>query len=206
MRALAGRALERALRRTVALDPDTQAQLRALEGRRIVIHLRGPELVFSVSVVDARLCVGPPPDEDHDTSALRVATTPGSVLAMAFAQGDAQVAPGRVEIAGDAALARQVESLVRNFRPDVEEAFAQRFGDVLGVPLSRALHRGLSAARRGASQAVEDLADWLREESRLAVAPAEMDTFLDDVDALRERTERLRSRLDRLAQRTESSA
>ena len=90
---------------------------------------------------------------------------------MALQRGEDGIAPGQVEIAGDAGLARQLEKLAREYAPDFEEAFAQRFGDVFGVPLARALRRGLAHARRGAAHAVEDSADWLREESRLAVAP-----------------------------------
>lgn len=206
LRVLAGRALEGALNRAVALDPDTHTRLQSLEGRRVVMHMQGPELALSVHVEDGRLRVGPPPETETDGPTLRVKATPGSLLAMALRRDEDGIAPGQVEIAGDAGLARQIEKLARAYAPDVEEAFAQRFGDVLGVPMARAMHRGLARARRGGRHAVEDVADWLREESRLAIAPEEMDDFLDDVDALRERTERLEARLSRLARRLEPDA
>lgn len=198
LRALAGRALERALNHAVALDPDTQQRLRTLEGRDLHVHLRGPELAMSIRVEDSRLHVGPL-SEDAPPS-LRVAATPGSLLAMALRRGDDDegVAPGKVEIAGDADLARRLEKLAREFAPDIEEAFARSFGDVLGVPLARAFREGLAHVRRSARHGIEDAADWLREEARIAVAPAEMDAFLDDVDLLREREERLEARLNRL--------
>jgi ubiquinone biosynthesis protein UbiJ len=150
--------------------------------------------------------VGPPPGDPAEGPTLRVKATPGSLLAMALKRGEDGIAPGQVDIAGDAGLARQLENLARAYAPDFEEAFAQRFGDVLGVPLARAFRRGLAHARRGARHAIEDTADWLREESRLALAPDEMDAFLDEVDALRERTERLDARLARVARRMEPDA
>ena len=206
MRVLAGRALESALNRAVDLDPDTRSQLQALEGRRVVVHMRGPELALSVHVEDGRLRVGPPPTDEAAGPTLRVKATPGSLLAMALQHGEDGIAPGQVEIAGDAGLARQLEKLARAYAPDFEEAFAQRFGDVLGVPMARAMQRGLAHARRGAKHLVEDTADWLREESRLAVGPDEMDAFLDDVDALRERVERLDARLNRFQRSVETDA
>jgi len=206
LRVLAGRALEGALQRAVDLDPDTRQRLEALEGRRVVVHLSGPELALSVHVEDGRLRVGPPPAETDGGSTLRVKASPGSLLAMALKRDEQGIAPGQVDIAGDAGLARQLEKLARAYAPDFEEAFAQRFGDVLGVPLARAFQHGLAQARRGARHATEDVADWLREESRLAVAPDEMDAFLDEVDALRERAERLDARLARLARRAEPDA
>lgn len=197
LRKLAGRALETALNHTLSLDPDTQQKLAALEGRSIQLHLRGPELVLAVTVESAQLKVGPPRDAH-----LRVAASPGSLLAMALRRGDDGVAPGKVEIAGDADLARRLEKLAGAFAPDFEEAFARSFGDVLGVPLAQAIAGGLRHARTGAAHLVEDGADWLRDEARLTPAMGEVDEFLDGVDALRERTERLEARLARLRQRT----
>ena len=202
LRKLAGRALETALNHTLSLDPDTQQKLAALNGRSLQLHLRGPEIALAVTVEDARLKVGPPQDD----SQLKVAATPGSLLAMMFRRDDDGIAPGKVEIAGDAELARRLEKLASKFAPDFEEAFARTFGDVLGVPLARAVRKGLAHARETASHLTEDTADWLRDEARVALAPGEVEGFLDGVDHLRERSERLESRVQRLVQRLQGNA
>jgi ubiquinone biosynthesis protein UbiJ len=202
LRKLAGRALETALNHTLSLDPDTQQRLAALNGRSVQLHLRGPEIALAVTVEDARLKVGPPQDD----SQLRVAATPGSLLAMMFRRDDDGIAPGKVEIAGDAELARRLEKLASKFAPDFEEAFARTFGDVLGVPLAKAVRKGLAHARETATHLTEDGADWLRDEARVALAPGEVEGFLDGVDHLRERSERLESRVQRLIQRLQGNA
>ena len=202
LRKLAGRALETALNHTLSLDPDTQQKLAGLNGRRVQLHLRGPELALAVTVDGASLRVGPPQDD----SQLKVAATPGSLLAMLLRRDDDGIAPGKVEIAGDAELARRLEKLASKFAPDFEEAFARTFGDVLGVPLAKAVRKGLAHARESVAHLTEDGADWLRDEGRIALAPGEVETFLDDVDALRERGERLESRVQRLARRLRGDA
>jgi ubiquinone biosynthesis protein UbiJ len=202
LRKLAGRALETALNHILSLDPDTQQRLAALNGRNVQLHLRGPEIALAVTVDDARLKVGPPQDD----SQLKVAATPGSLLAMMFRRDDDGIAPGKVEIAGDAELARRLEKLASKFAPDFEEAFARSFGDVLGVPLAKAVRKGLVHARETASHLTEDSADWLRDEARVAMAPGEVEGFLDGVDELRERSERLESRVQRLLQRLPGNA
>lgn len=201
LRKLAGRALETALNHVLSLDPDTQQALTALDGRRVLLHLRGPELALAVTVDGRQLRVGPPDDEASAGGTLRVASTPGSLLAMALRRDDDGVAPGQVEIAGDADLARRLQKLADRFAPDFEEAFARTFGDVLGVPLAKAVRAALIHARTSASHFVEDGAAWLRDETRVATAPGEVENFLDGVDALRERSERLASRIARLGQR-----
>ncbi|HZP65688.1 MAG TPA: SCP2 sterol-binding domain-containing protein [Rudaea sp.] len=192
-----GRLLESALDRALALDPATQAKLAALEGRRIGVTLRGIGLALALTVHGGRLEVGPHWQHAAD---LDLRATPGSLLAFALRREDSALPPGKVDIAGDAELARQVEKLLRDFRPDVEEAFARSFGDVLGVPIARGLRRALAYAADSAHALAKDGAEFLRDERRDLVAPAEMEQFLDDVDALRERADRLDARLARLAQ------
>ncbi len=194
---LLGRLLQAALNRAVALDPDTRSQLRRLDGRALSVEFKNTPLALRLAVSGETLEVGPAFAGD---SALRVAATPGSLVAMLLRRGDdAALAPGKVEIAGDAELARRLEKIASGYRPDFEEAFTRVFGDVLGVKIAQGFTAGLRYARERGEALVRDGADYLREESRDLIAPGEMDEFLDDVDALRERGERLEARIARLA-------
>ena len=194
-----GRLLEAALNRAVALDDETQARLGGLEGRRVGIELRGTPLALAISVDGGRLRVGP---HWQAASDLNLRAAPGSLLAFALRRGDdasagSRQAPGKVDISGDAELARRVVQRLPGFRPDIEEAFAKTFGDTLGVPLAGALQAAFEWSRESAESLVRDGAEFLRDDSRDLVAPAEMDAFLDAVDALRERADRLAARIDR---------
>lgn len=194
---LLGRLLQAALNRALALDPDTRSQLRRLDGRALSVEFRNTPLALRLAVSGETLEVGPAFAGD---SALRVAATPGSLVAMLLRRGDdAALAPGKVEIAGDAELARRLEKIASGYRPDFEEAFTRVFGDVLGVKIAQGFAAGLRYARERGEALVRDGADYLREESRDLIAPGEMDEFLDDVDTLRERGERLEARIARLA-------
>jgi ubiquinone biosynthesis protein UbiJ len=193
-----GGLLEAALNRALALDAHTQDAVAALEGQRIGVELRGADLALAIAVQDGKLVVGPHWQQVADFN-LRAA--PASLLAFALRGGDdAPLPAGKIEISGDAELARRVEKLLRDFRPDVEEAFAQTFGDVLGVPLARTFQRTFVWSRATAHALLQNSAEYLREESRDLIAAAEMEQFLDDVDGVRERADRLDARVQRLAQ------
>ncbi len=195
--AVLGRALEAALNRLVGLDPETKSALSALHGRALTIDFKGAAPSLRLAVDGERLRVGPAFEGE---SALRVAATPGALLSLALARGrDASPLPGRVEIAGDAELARRLERIASRFAPDFDEAFARTFGDVLGVPLARALRGALAWSAASARGLARDTAEFLTEEGRDLVARAELDRFLDDVDTLRERADRLDARVRRLA-------
>ncbi|MEO6687573.1 MAG: SCP2 sterol-binding domain-containing protein [Dokdonella sp.] len=197
--AMLARVLEAALNRVVTLDPDTRARIGALDGRAITLDFKGTLPAMRIAVVGDRLCIGPAFAGD---SALRVAATPGSLLSLALARGkDGALPPGRVEIAGDAELARRLEQLATRFAPDFDEAFARVFGDVLGFQIARAVRGGLAWSRTSARAFAQDAAEFLTEEGRDLVAKAELESFLDDVDVARERADRLEARVRRVAAR-----
>lgn len=194
--AVLGRALEAALNRLLELDPETKSRLAALDGRAVTVDFKGAAPSLRLMVEGERLRVGPAFAGD---SALRVAATPGMLLSMALARGrDDALTPGRVEIAGDAELARRLEQIATRFAPDFDEAFARVFGDVLGFQLARGVRGALAWSRNSARNLARDTAEFLSEEGRNLVARAELERFLDEVDSLRERADRLDARVRRL--------
>ncbi len=200
LRRLGGLALTLALNRLVALDPETRDAIGKLEGRRVGVHLRGPEIAFAIAARGGTLQIEPPPGAGDDASAsdFEVNATPGALLGMVLGAGEATTRAGKVEIAGDAELAQRVQRLAREYAPDFEAAFVAVFGDVAGVSIARALHDAAQWTRDGARQVREDTVDWLRDEARLTVPAAELDAFLDGVDELRERVDRLAARVGQL--------
>jgi ubiquinone biosynthesis protein UbiJ len=180
--ALGGQALEFALNRAVALDPDLPGQLQSLEGRSIELELAAPRLAARIEVRAGRLVVGP---------AQRSRVLPGA----------AQATPGRMKIAGDIELAQSLQRIAQRYSPDLEAALSARLGDVLGVQVAKALRAGLEGVWRGSREIAEAGADYLRDEAGVLVGRAELDAFCEDVDALRDGVERSERRLQRLQQR-----
>ncbi|TAN05615.1 MAG: sterol-binding protein [Rhodanobacteraceae bacterium] len=200
LRRLGGLALTLGLNRLLALDPDAETAVTRLEGRRLGVHLAGPEIAFSIAARHGTLQIEPPPGaRDDGVNDFEVNATPGALLAMVLGRADGAAHPaGKVEIAGDAELAHRVQQLARDYKPDFEAAFAAVFGDIAGTAIARALHDAARWTGESARHLRDDTVDWLRDEARLTVPQAEMNMFLDGVDGLRERTERLAARLARL--------
>lgn len=196
IRAALGRALEIVLERALALDPETRAALEALEGRQLALALLAPPLALRLRVEAGALRVGPDRGAEAD---LGVRATLGAVLSQLLPGREPGALPvGQVRISGDAELARRVQQLAQRYDPDVEEAFTRVFGDVIGVQVARAIKRVLDGIRSGAKGLLRDTAEYLTEESRDLVPKAELDAFLDEVDELRDGTERLESKIARV--------
>jgi len=191
------RVLESVLDRALDLDPETRAALRPLDGRAVTVDFAKTPFAMRIVVEGDRLAIGP---AFAGASALKLSATPAALIGFALARGrEGAIVPGTVEVAGDADLARRLEKIATRFSPDIDEAFARLFGEVAGFQIARALRSGLAAVRTSSRAFARDAADYLSEESRDLVAKPEVENFLDDVDALRERADRLDARVRRLA-------
>ena len=193
----AGRALEAALNRALALDPDAQSSLRALDGRRVAMRVESPPLALEVRVEGETLRVGPVDAEQEPDLGVR-GTLAGLIGQLPMFRRDDAPPVGKLRIEGDAELARRLQTLARNFDPDWHKPFADVFGDVIGVQVANAFATALKQARTFAANGAETLAEYVTEESRDVVPKAELDAFHDDVDALRDDVERLAARIARL--------
>ena len=194
LKPLAGRALEQGLSRLLALDPETAAALRPLEGRRIGLALEAPPVALDIRVEDGALRVGPPTLEPD----LGIRASLAGVLSqLPFLRAPGAPPVGKVRIAGDAELARQVQRLAGRFAPDWERPFAERLGPVAGPQVARVLREAHAAGAGLARGLARDAAEYVTEESRDVVGKDELEAFHADVDALNDRVERLAARIAR---------
>lgn len=200
----AGKALEAALNRVLALDAETRAGLRGLDGQRVVLTLTSPPLGLQVQVEGEALRVGPIDGERE--ADLGVRSTFASLLGqLPMFRSDAPPI-GKLRIEGDAELARRLQQLAQNFDPDWQLPFVRVFGEIAGVQIAKALAAGLRQARVVGRNLAETAAEYVTEESRDVVPRAELDAFHDDVDALRDDVERVAAKIARLQRQRGASA
>lgn len=193
----AGRALELALNRALALDEDTRAGLRALEGQRVALTLASPPLALQVRVEDQSLRVGPP-DADVEPDLGVRATLGGLIQQLPMFRSSNAPPVGKLRIEGDAELARRLQKLAQGFDPDWQLPFVQVFGEVVGVQIAKGVRVALQQAQLATRNLAGMAAEYVTEESRDVVPRAELDAFHDDVDALRDDVERIAAKIARL--------
>lgn len=200
LKPLAGKALETALNRSLALDPDTRDALKSLDGRTITLAVEAPALALQISVAGDRLQVGPVVAEEPD---LAVRSTLGGLLGqLPFLRKDNAAPVGRVRVSGDAELARRLQTLAGRFDPDWQQPFVAVFGDLIGVQIANGVRRALGQLRDLSGSLARNAAEFVTEESRDVVGREELNAFHDDVDAIRDDVERLQARVERLRGRS----
>jgi len=195
----AGRALETALNRALALDPETRSAVAQLDGRSVELAIESPPLALRVTVAGERLQVGPADGANEPDLGVR-ATLGGLLSQLPMFRGDDAPPVGRMRVSGDADLARRLQRLAERFDPDWHMPFAAVFGDIIGVQVANAVAAGLRHARDAGRDFADVAAEYVTEESRDVVPRAELDAFNDEVDTLRDDAARLAARVERLRQ------
>jgi ubiquinone biosynthesis protein UbiJ len=195
-------ALETAINRLLALDPEGAAALGQIQGQLLRIELIGLGLHSSlVAEGDALRLFG-----DYDaTPDCLVRATPAALLSMALAKhGEDQVFSGAVQIEGDNGLAQTLGDLLKGLDIDWEELLAKLLGDTLAHQLSQQARAGGRWLERGSQTLRSNLREYLIEEGRVLPSESELSGFLDGVDRLRDDVERLEARVTRLSRQVQA--
>ena len=108
---------------------------------------------------------------------------------------------GALEVHGSAAARSGFVDLLRRIDPDYEALLARTAGGVVAHAVSRTAVGRLFQARRTAARLVDDLAEYLEEETRLVPDPVTRTRFAGGVEALRDKVAELEGRLDRARRR-----
>ncbi|MEW8564134.1 MAG: SCP2 sterol-binding domain-containing protein [Candidatus Thiodiazotropha sp.] len=192
-------ALETLFNQAIRLDPETPARLAPMQGKVIRLELLG---------LESSLYLIPEPGgiqllgdfEGQADCSLR-----GSLFDMLRMRGTRESADqlfkGAVQVEGDTALAQDFGAFLAELDIDWEEQLSRVTGDVAAHEIGR-LTRATFSWGRSLNQTIEqNLQEYLQEELRLLPARNELAPFLNEVDRLRDDTERLEARLLRLRER-----
>jgi ubiquinone biosynthesis protein UbiJ len=165
-------------------------RLQEFAGRTVRIEVFPVELSFTVT--DSGEVVASAPNVVADAM-FRLSP----VLALRILSGD-DAAYREVAVSGDADFAQAVEFVVRNARWDAEEDLARIFGDVAAHRIVDAGQGLVRLQARAVQSFSRNLADYLVEERGLIARRAEVESFVREVDTLRDDVERLSQRVARL--------
>lgn len=158
------------------------------------MELPGTELVLRAYFSECGVSLATPDAEDPPADAT-VRLTPAAALALIRSRGER--AQG-VEFRGDVAVVHALRRLVGGLEIDWEEQLAKITGDVVAHQIGQTVGGLFGWFEHVRRTAEANLGEYLTEESRQLPPAAEISAFLDDVDRLRQDTDRLQARIERL--------
>jgi len=153
--------LETAINRVLQLDMQSPSRVKKLEGRLLQLDLKGLNITlfftFKHGVVRVRLDADASPDTV-------ISGTPIALFSMAEPEeADWGLPDSKVQINGDASLARDLERIFSKLEPDWEGPLAGMLGDVAGNQAAQGIRQGVETARATAKTARKVLGDLIKE-------------------------------------------
>lgn len=189
-------ALETALNRYLALDPEIAARLEPLDGKVLQVTVRGVELTFFLMPAARTLRVLVHHEGKIDA---QLAGAPLSLARLALSpQGRHALFDGAVTLAGDTEFGQQLQDILNAVDIDWEEQLSRLTGDVIAHQVGNAARAAQRWAEESRASLTLDAADYLHEESRQLPVRGEVDRFMTEVDSLRADIERLAARIKRI--------
>lgn len=189
--------LERLANRALLYAPLTRLQLQKLQGKTFAIELQRPGLRLLLRVTRKGLLFQSQWEDNADASV----RGPAVALLRQLRQEDTSPAAlirGGIEIGGDLHLAQQFVKVLKDLDLDLESALGDLIGDVAAHQISELTRTGLGWLGRAGRTLLRQSRNYLAEERNVLLTPRQYTRFRDDVEALRESTDRLDARIARL--------
>lgn len=159
--ALLAHALETAINKVLQLDLASPARVNKLQGRLLQVDLQGLAITLFFTFKHGVVRVSLEADGQPDTV---ISGTPVALFSIAEPD-DAEwgLPDSKVQINGDASLARDLERIFSKLEPDWEGPLAGMFGDVAGHQIAEGLKQGAETARETARSARNVLSGIIKE-------------------------------------------
>ncbi|MDH5391882.1 MAG: SCP2 sterol-binding domain-containing protein [Gammaproteobacteria bacterium] len=191
--------LENAFNRILALDPEAVSQLAAMQGRIICLQLDAINVRLYLLPSAAEVMVFDGFDAAADTT---ISGTPLALAKLGMAEdSQAEMFSGEVKISGDLKLGRQFSRLLASLDIDWEEQLSKVTGDMTAHTVANIGRSLFSLKKRNSASMKMNMGEYLQEEIHYLPSRNETESFLKDIDDLRNDVSRLKARLQKMEQK-----
>ena len=194
--------LESAINRLLDLDEGTPERIDRLEGRMLKLDIEGVGISLYFAFNGGQVEVGTRSSFEPDTT---ISGSPAALFSIAVPDelGSWKSPDSRVNISGDANLARDLERLFSRLDPDWEGRLSRIFGDVWGHQVAAGLRAGAEQARESAGSAGVMISEYLQQNQSPVVGSDEIEAFAEAVEEASEWAESLENRILELEESAE---
>lgn len=189
-------ALEIAINRYIALDPDARQSFVKLVDRVLRVELIDLDVCFYLLPARADIQILGSYQGKADT------TITGSCLAllrMQISQSSTDsLFSGDIKISGDMDLGQDFQTAFSHIDIDWEEHLSKISGDVVAHKVGNLLRDALQWGEKTINNIKLDVADYLHYESKELPTRDEIEAFIEGVDCIRSDVDRIEARVKRL--------
>lgn len=184
--------LESLLNRNIAGSSRARGLLSRIAGRSLELRLSATPLRLRFVAGTDGVSLGMGSEVPADAT---IEGTPFTFARLAMGNPMQTIRAGGAQVTGDAEIAQGFQMLFEAAQPDFEEELSRLTGDVAAHHLANLARDAVDFGRRARDTFMQNVSEYLTEESRDVPLRAEVEEFLARVDGLREATDRLEARL-----------
>lgn len=189
-------AIEALVNKLVRLDPEVASQLAALSHKTLAIAVTGIDLTCYIQPCASGVTLRTTTENPVDV------TVTGSVLGLlrllTADQPQALLTQQQVMIVGNLETLQQFKAIMTSFDIDWEEQLSRIVGDVAAHQIGNFVRGFTGWGKQTVNSLQQNLTEYLHEEIRYFPPREELQDFMQDVDKLRDDSERLELRYQRL--------
>jgi ubiquinone biosynthesis accessory factor UbiJ len=189
--------VEALINRTLTLDPASVQRLASLEDLTLAIHTTQPTAQLFISFRNGKVHLGV---VDAGSVAASLHGPLRGMLALLRQQSLTSLHTQGIELRGSTAFVQQVQQLLQGLEIDWEFYLARFLGDIPTQALGSGARQARNFASGTAARLREDVTEFLHEETRLLVTPAELEQHYAKIAELALHADRVQARIDRLLQ------
>lgn len=195
-------AIEKAVNRLLALDPDSEKRLIKLQDKTAVIELLGLSLVFNLFFDRGKIRFAA---EVHQPD-VTIRGTPLSLAQVTLNKTKRQKFFAEdVVIEGDAELGQQIILLFDELDIDWEENLSQWIGDVPAHQIGKIARKTQSVAKQLFESVTQNVNEYVHEEINFFPTREQLNDFFNDIDETRMHADRLEARILKLKRKSETT-
>jgi ubiquinone biosynthesis protein UbiJ len=154
-------ALETAINQVLQLDIESPSRVNKLEGRLLQLDLEGLNISLFFTFKHGNVRVALDTDASPDTI---ISGTPVALFSMAEPEEAEWGLPdSKVQINGDASLARDLERIFSKLDPDWEGPLSGMLGEVAGHQIAQGIRQGVETAKETATAASKIFAEFMKD-------------------------------------------
>lgn len=184
--------LESLLNRNIAGSSRARGLLSRIAGRSLELRLSATPLRLRFVAGTDGVSLGMGSEAPADAT---IEGTPFTFARLAMGNPMQTIRAGGAQVTGDGEIAQGFQKLFEAAQPDFEEELSRLTGDVAAHHLANLARDTVDFGRRARDTFMQNVSEYLTEESRDVPLRAEVEEFLARVDGLREATDRLEARL-----------
>jgi ubiquinone biosynthesis protein UbiJ len=153
--------LETAINHVLHLDMESPSRVRKLENRLLQVDLKGVGITLFFTFKHGNVRVRLDAEGSPDTI---ISGTPVALFSMAEPEdADWGLPNSKVQINGDASLARDLERIFSKLDPDWESPLSGMLGEVAGHQLAQGIRQGVETAKDTATAASKIFAEFMKD-------------------------------------------